>query len=117
NIDRRVLWVRRATIVLIALMAYAYHRGAIDSDSLAQHGLLAFTAVAQFAPALIGGLFWRGASRVGAFSGLLAGSLLWAYTLLLPALAGAGSFDATWVDTGPFGIAALRPQQLLGLSG
>src|SRR5690606_6392226 len=30
---------------------------------------------------------------------------------------GAGWFDATWVDTGPFGIAALRPQQLLGLSG
>jgi PAS domain S-box-containing protein len=117
SIDRRVLWVRRATIVVIALLAYAYHRGAIDSDSLAQHGLLAFAAVAQFAPALIGGLFWRGASRAGAFAGLLSGALLWAYTLLLPALAGVGWFASGWVERGPFGIAALRPQQLLGLQG
>lgn len=117
NIDRRVLWVRRTTIVLIALLAYAYHRGGIGSESLAEHGLLAFAAVAQFAPALIGGLFWRGASRAGAFAGLLAGALLWGYTLLLPALAGVGWFDAGWVGRGPFGIAALRPQQLLGLQG
>jgi PAS domain S-box-containing protein len=116
-IDRRVLWVRRATIVGIALLAYAYHRGAIGSDSLAQHGLLAFAAVAQFAPALIGGLFWRGASRVGASAGLLSGALLWAYTLLLPALAEVGWFGSGWIERGPLGIAALRPQQLLGLQG
>lgn len=117
SIDRRVLWVRRVTIVTIALFAYAYHRGAIGSDSLAQHGLLAFAAVAQFAPALIGGLYWRGASRAGAFAGLLAGALLWAYTLLLPALARVGWFDAGWIEQGPFGIALLRPQRLLGLQG
>ncbi len=116
-IDRRVLWVRRATIVGIALLAYAYHRGAIGSDSLAQHGLLAFAAVAQFAPALIGGLFWRGASRVGASAGLLSGALLWMYTLLLPELANEGWFSSGWVEYGPFGIVALRPQQLLGLQG
>ena len=116
-IDRRVLWVRRATIVCIAMLAYAYHRGALGSDSLARHGLLAFAAVAQFAPALIGGLYWRGASRIGAFAGLLAGALLWAYTLLLPELARGGWFGTGWIDAGPFGIGILRPNRLFGMQG
>ena len=116
-IDRRVLWVRRATIVCIAMLAYAYHRGAIGSDSLARHGLLAFAAVAQFAPALIGGLYWRGASRIGAFAGLLVGASLWAYTLLLPELARGGWFGTGWIDAGPFGIGILRPHQLFGMQG
>ncbi|GAA5001437.1 hybrid sensor histidine kinase/response regulator [Pseudoluteimonas lycopersici] len=116
-IDRRVLWVRRATIAGIAMLAYVYHRGAVGSDSLAKHGLLAFAAVAQFAPALIGGLYWRGASRAGAFAGLLAGALLWAYTLLLPELARGGWFGTHWIDAGPFGIEALRPQRLFGMQG
>ena len=116
-IDRRVLWVRRATIAGLAALAYAYHRGAIGSDSLARHGLLAFAAVAQFAPALIGGLYWRGASRAGAFAGLLAGAVLWAYTLLLPELSRGGWFGTGWVDHGPFGIGILRPHQLFGMQG
>jgi len=116
SIDRQVLWVRRVTIVLLALMAYAYHRGSAG-ETLAQHGLLAFAAVAQFAPALIGGLYWRGGSRVGAFTGLLVGALLWAYTLLLPALARAGWLDTAWLVDGPLGIGWLRPEQLFGLRG
>ncbi len=117
SIDQQVLWVRRITIVALALLAYAYHRGAADGDSLAQHGLLAFAAVAQFAPALIGGLYWRGASRSGAFAGLLIGALVWLYTLLLPALAQSGWFGTAWIDQGPFGLGWLRPRQLFGLTG
>lgn len=118
GIDRQVLWVRRFTIVALALMAYAYYRGAAAAgDSLAQHGLLAFAAVAQFAPALIGGLYWRGASRAGAFAGLLLGALTWAYTLLLPALTQSSDAGAAWIAHGPFALSWLRPQQLFGLSG
>lgn len=118
GIDRQVLWVRRFTIVALALMAYAYYRGAAAAgDSLAQHGLLAFAAVAQFAPALIGGLYWRGASRAGAFAGLLLGALTWAYTLLLPALTQSTDAGAAWIAHGPFALSWLRPQQLFGLSG
>ncbi len=126
-IDRQVLWVRRITIVMLAMLAYAYHRGDLlrdgsDAGGLAQHGLLAFAAVAQFAPALIGGLYWRGASRVGAFSGLLSGAMVWFYTLLLPLLAGGGWFGGNawagdWIERGPYGLAWLRPQQLFGLQG
>jgi len=117
GIDRQVLWIRRATILGLALMAYAYHRSARGTDPLAQHGLLAFAAVAQFAPALIGGLYWRGASRAGAFAGLFIGSLLWLYTLLLPALAHNGWFATGWIQHGPLGASWLRPEQLFGLVG
>ncbi|MCM2336473.1 MAG: PAS-domain containing protein, partial [Pseudomonas sp.] len=116
GLDRRVVWVRRATIVALALMAYAWHRGSAG-DTLAQHGLLAFAAVAQFAPALIGGLYWRGASRAGAFAGLFAGASVWLYTLLLPALARSGGLSTQWIDDGPLGIVWLRPEQLFGLTG
>lgn len=122
SIDKQVLWVRRATILLIAMMAYAYHRSAAhyatgNGDTLAQHGLLAFAAVAQFAPALIGGLYWRGASRAGAIAGLAAGAAVWLYTLLLPALARVGWLETGWMEQGPLGVQWLRPQQLFGLSG
>lgn len=122
SIDKQVLWVRRATIVAIAMMAYAYHRSAAhyatgNGDTLAQHGLLAFAAVAQFAPALIGGLYWRGASRAGAIAGLAAGAAVWLYTLLLPALARVGWLETGWMEQGPLGFQWLQPQQLFGLSG
>ena len=116
GLDRQVLWVRRATIVALALMAYGYHRGA-PGDTLAQYGLLAFAAVAQFAPALLGGLYWRGASRSGAFAGVLTGALAWAYTLMLPALTRGGLLDADWLAHGPLGLQGLRPEQLFGLAG
>ena len=117
GIDRQLLWVRRITIVMLALMAYAYHRASIGANGLAQHGLLAFAAVAQFAPALIGGLYWRGASRAGAFSGLFAGTIVWVYTLLLPALTRLGWLDEAWLSSGPLDILWLRPEQLFGLVG
>ena len=116
GIDRQVLWVRRATILGLALMAYAYARGSVGG-SLADHGLLAFAAVAQFAPALIGGLYWRGASRAGALAGVGAGGLMWAYTLLLPTLAIGGWFDPDWIERGWLGASWLRPRQLFGLVG
>ena len=117
HLGARVLWVRRIAIVAIALLAYAYYRGAGESGSLAAFGLLAFAAVGQFAPALIGGLYWRGASRRGVVAGLVAGFVLWGYTLLLPTLTRAGWFDTAWLHLGPLGIAWLQPESLFGLRG
>ena len=82
-----LLNIRRAVMLFIILAAYAcYDR--IGNASLAEIGLLSFAAVAQFAPALFIGLFWRKATARGAAAGILAGVALWAYTLLLPRLIG-----------------------------
>ena len=114
----RVLWIRRVAIVALAACGYVYYRAAgHGADGLAAYGLLAFAAVAQFAPALIGGLYWRGGSRKGAVAGLCAGFAVWAYTLLLPALARASGTGSRWLTDGPLGMHWLRPESLFGLSG
>jgi Na+/proline symporter/signal transduction histidine kinase/CheY-like chemotaxis protein len=115
DVGRLVLWLRRATILLIALLAYAYHRNTVAPASLASIGLLAFAAVAQFGPALVAGLYWRGATREGVFWGLFAGFLVWAYTLLLPNLLAGGVIGWPLFDQGPWGIHWLRPATLLGI--
>lgn len=113
NLGGFVLGVRRAAIVAITLLAYAYYRVAGD-DALASIGILSFAAVAQIAPAFFGGLIWRRGTALGASAGLATGFAIWAYTLLLPALVRETSWSGLLHD-GPFGLVALRPTALLGL--
>lgn len=117
NVARTVLWIRRVAIVGLATLAYGYYRASGTETTLAAFGLMAFAAVAQFAPALIGGLYWRGASRRGVEVGLLIGFAVWTYTLLLPTLTQSGWFDTRWLEMGPFGMHWLRPHALFGLAG
>ena len=49
-------------------------------------GLLSFIAVAQCAPAILLGLYWRRGNRAGAYAGISAGFFVWFYTLIIPAL-------------------------------
>ncbi|HEY0439504.1 MAG TPA: hybrid sensor histidine kinase/response regulator [Xanthobacteraceae bacterium] len=109
-----LLRVRRLAIFGILLMAYTYYRFAADAQ-LASIGLLSFAAIAQLAPAFFIGLIWRRATARGAIAGMTAGILTWAYTLLLPSFTAAGLFDPIVLAQGPFEIALLRPQALLGL--
>src|SRR5580698_6259969 len=88
SLGKRVLWVRRAVIVSLALLAFAYYRAASGSISLAAIGQLAFAAVAQFPPAIFAALYWRSASHAGVFWGMLSGFAAWAFLLFLPNLAG-----------------------------
>jgi Na+/proline symporter/nitrogen-specific signal transduction histidine kinase len=117
NLGRVILAIRRVTIVAVLLLGYAYFRGAGEGSALVSIGLVSFAAVAQFAPALLGGLFWRDGTRNGAFAGLLAGFTVWLYTLLLPSLAETGWLPGNFTTDGPLGIALLRPQALFGLDG
>lgn len=112
-----VLGIRRATIVAVLLLGFVYFRVAGETRALVAIGLVSFAAVAQFAPALLGGLFWRGATSRGAMAGLTGGFVVWAYTLLLPYVAQSTGLPADFVAEGPFGVAALAPQSLLGLDG
>ncbi|MEM1150845.1 MAG: PAS-domain containing protein, partial [Pseudomonadota bacterium] len=84
----RLLNLRRAVIVVLLLLAYGYFRAAGSSEALAQIGLLSFAAAIQFAPALIGAVYWSGGRRSGVLAGLILGMAVWAYTLFLPAILG-----------------------------
>ena len=111
-----LLTSRRISIAAILGLGFLYFRLSGGSDALAAIGLIAFVGVAQFLPSLLGGIFWRGANRAGALTGLICGTLLWAYTLFLPSFGGDFILSAAVLADGPWGIAALRPQSLLGLT-
>jgi Na+/proline symporter/CheY-like chemotaxis protein len=106
-----ILNIRRAAIFIVLFAAFLYYREATSNTRLAAIGLMSFAAIAQFAPAFLGGLIWRGANSRGAILGMVSGIMVWAYTLLIPSLAPS---DTEFVLNGPFGIAALRPQALFG---
>ena len=110
-----LLNIRRASMLGIILLAYAFY-DKIGNASLAEIGLLSFTAIAQFAPAFFAGLVRRRATARGAVAGILVGFLVWAYTLLLPKLIEGTAVGAAFISDGPFGIAALRPEMLFYLS-
>ncbi|HEX5803806.1 MAG TPA: ATP-binding protein, partial [Azospira sp.] len=112
-----LLGIRRGAIVVILMLGYLYFRLAGDAYALVGIGLISFSAVAQFAPAMIGGMYWRGGTRDGALAGLSAGFAVWAYTLLLPSFAKSGWLPASFIAEGPFGIELLKPHQLFGLTG
>jgi Na+/proline symporter/signal transduction histidine kinase len=112
-----LLGIRRGAIVLILMLGYLYFYLAGEAYALVSIGLISFSAVAQFAPAIIGGIFWKGGTRAGAVCGLAAGFLVWTYTLLLPSFAKSDWLPITFLSHGLFGTELLRPQHLFGLSG
>ncbi len=116
-LKRHLLKCRWVAVGTVILLGYWFERQAGNSYALTSIGIVSFAAMLQFAPAILGGIFWRGGNKAGALSGLGAGSLIWFYTLFLPSLIRSGWLPTTLLESGPFGIALLRPQQLFGLSG
>lgn len=111
-----LLLIRRMAIVLILFLGYLYYRVIGESYALVTIGLVSFAAAAQFAPVIIGGIYWKGGTQRGAIAGLLSGFLVWGYTLVLPSFALSGWLPISFVNQGPFGITLLKPYALFGLS-
>lgn len=112
-----ILSIRRVTIVGILLLSYGYFRVTGESGTLVSIGLISFAAVAQFAPAMLGGIFWKEGSRLGAVAGLILGFVIWGYTLPMPTLVSSGLVPAELITAGPWGNSFLRPYNLFGLEG
>jgi Na+/proline symporter len=84
DLRRLVLRARRLAIGGVLALGYGYYAVTGGTGALAAIGLIAFVGMAQVLPALIGGIFWRGANRIGAACGIGIGSLVWMYALFLP---------------------------------
>jgi Na+/proline symporter/nitrogen-specific signal transduction histidine kinase len=109
--------IRRGTIVVVVMLGYFYARTIGGSYALVTIGLVSFVAALQFAPAILAGLYWKGATKAGALAALGGGLAAWLYTLVLPSFARSGWIGEGFVADGPFGIALLRPYALFGLDG
>ena len=108
-----LIFARRIAIATILMLAFLFDRLIDQQSHLASIGLLSFVLLAQFAPAIVGAMYWRKATTKGALLGLLSGASVWLYTLLLPTMFA----DAAWVEQGFFGLAWLVPNQLFGFTG
>ncbi|MCW8926684.1 MAG: PAS-domain containing protein, partial [Xanthomonadales bacterium] len=93
DLSQTLLRVRRVSILLLALAAFAYYHAIESGVPLASIGFLSFSAVAQFAPAMLIGIYWQKASRTGALWGLSLGVLAWFIWLLLPSFS-----TIDWLD-------------------
>jgi Na+/proline symporter/nitrogen-specific signal transduction histidine kinase len=117
DVRQVVLLSRRLSIGGVLGLGYLYFYLSGGGIALASIGLVSFAGVAQVLPALMGGVFWRGANRVGAIAGLSVGFIIWAYTLFLPSFGPDAVLSATIMENGLFGYSWLRPQALFGIAG
>ncbi|RJP93888.1 MAG: PAS domain S-box protein [Desulfobacteraceae bacterium] len=114
---RRILEARWCAVALIILSGYWFEKNLGGSYTLVNMGILSFAAAIQFAPPIIGGLFWRRGNHYGTVLGLSAGFILWLYTLLLPSLIKSGWLLSDMLLYGPWGAGLLKPENLLGMNG
>ncbi|MFN3230146.1 MAG: PAS-domain containing protein, partial [Asticcacaulis sp.] len=107
---KALLVVRRGVIGLIMVAALGWAFGLSDQQRLSAIGLVAFAAMAQFAPALILAVTGGNRDATAAKAGLATGLGVWVWTLALPQVAGQDSLA-------PLSGTLIDPHALLGWSG
>ncbi|MEP3918719.1 sensor histidine kinase [Ascidiaceihabitans sp.] len=112
-----VILSRRLSVLVIIALGYFYYRLSGGGGALAAIGLISFVGVAQFLPAMLGGIIWRGATRIGAMCGLVTGFAVWSFTSFLPSFGSDGLISSAVFEQGALGLNVLRPHALFGIEG
>lgn len=110
NLGETLLFVRRGSIAFIMLAAFGWAAGIRDNQGLASIGLIAFAAMAQFAPVLIMAVLGGDRDSVAAKASLTVGLIVWIYTLALPQI-----MPLAWLDS--LSGTVFNPNGLLGIDG
>ncbi len=113
----QILKFRWFAVAAVILLGYWFEQSQGSSHTLVNLGIISFAAAVQFAPTILGGIFWRKGSVAGAFLGMGSGFFVWFYTLLMPTFAKSSWIAASLLENGPFGIELLKPEALFGLTG
>ena len=117
QLTRSILYIRRFSILLIITLAFLYDKLVAQHYTLVSIGMISFAAVAQFAPAVFGGIYWKHASQKGAMTGICVGFAIWFFTAVIPSMAGSGFVNISIVNDGLFGLSLLKPLSLFGMQG
>jgi len=117
GVSRVLLVARRFSIMLILSLGFFYFFFTRDSDALAPIGLISFTAIAQFFPALLAAIFWRDASLNAVSTAIFVGFVIWAWCCFLPSFESVSPTVSLLLAEGPAGISWLRPEAMFGLDG
>jgi signal transduction histidine kinase/CheY-like chemotaxis protein len=112
-----VLALRRAGIVAIMLLAWAYSRVVAGSEALADVGAVSFSALATLVPALAFAVWRPQTPPRAAVAGVLSGFAVWCWVMLLPMALELRGIAPGWLQHGPLGWAWLSSDGLFGLTG
>ncbi|MFK5986909.1 MAG: ATP-binding protein [Pseudomonadota bacterium] len=112
----KLLQLRWLAVSFIVFGGVLFNHLVGGSYMLVSVGLISFAAVAQFVPAILGGVFWRKGTKNGALLGLASGFIGWAYCLILPLLIHNGWFSEAILKGGLLGLSWLRPEALFNLT-
>ncbi|SEM25146.1 Na+/proline symporter [Aquimarina amphilecti] len=107
--------IRRIAIFSLIVGAYLFYINFNVQLSLFSIGQISFVIIAQLAPAFFIGLFWNRGSAIAAKSGIIAGTFITIYTLILPFVLDIIIGSTDFIANGAFGIELLRPYQLFGI--
>jgi Na+/proline symporter/signal transduction histidine kinase len=114
---RHLLEARWVAVIFVLTSSYWFELLVGSSYNLVRMGIISFAAALQFAPSILGGLFWTRGNRIGAMLGLSAGFLTWGYTVIIPSFARSGWLPLSLLNDGPWSLSFLRPEHLFGLTG
>ncbi len=117
DVRRVIVTARRLSIAGVLALGYLYYSFSGGGTALAAIGLISFSGSVQVLPAMLGGIFWRGATRFGAGLGLLTGLGVWIWTLFLPSFGAGAVIPVDVMLHGPFGLTWLRPEAMFGIGG
>ncbi|MFY8003262.1 MAG: sodium:solute symporter family protein, partial [Chitinophagaceae bacterium] len=117
NISRFIINSRRFSIIGILFLAYLYDKLVAEKFSLVSIGMVSFVAIAQFTPAVIGGIYWKRGNKNAALTGIVVGFCIWFFTLIVPSLVDAGIITKPLTQQGLWGFSMLKPTALFGLEG
>lgn len=117
GLKRQMLYARWLSAAIFIGAGYLFEVGIGGSYMLVAIGLISFASAFLLTPIIIGGLYWRAASKGGALLGLGLGFVTWFYTLLMPTFVKSGWMSKQLLTDGPWGLYLLRPEALLGFEG
>jgi signal transduction histidine kinase/Na+/proline symporter len=109
--------IRRFAIGIIIILGYFYFKFITEKFSLVAIGMTSFVLIAQFAPLVFGGIFWKNGTQKGAVAGLVGGTFIWFFTLIVPSLVSSGILSENIMTQGFLGNGLLKPYELFGMIG
>lgn len=115
ELEGQIVQFRRLLIFVILMLSYLFYKYYGVNYSLVSIGLISFVGICQLVPSYLLGLFWRFGNAKGIKAGLIAGVLIWVYTLPVVNLCEMGLLSESLLSEGPFGIEFLKPQAIFGL--